>query len=235
MSDASAIIADNLARVRDRIANAATQAGRNIDDILLVGVSKYVEAEEAAALINAGCDCLGESRPQQLWNKADHELLGSARWHMIGHLQRNKVRRTLPLVDLIHSVDSFRLAQSIDKEAKAIRRRAKILLEVNCSGDESKDGLTSGEVGQLLPQLEPLEHLEVCGLMTMAAREGGKSVAASNFESLRELRDRLSKQFAGSFDLSHLSMGMSHDFEVAIREGATMVRVGSLLFEGLRN
>lgn len=234
MSETAAIIADNLARVRERINTATVAAGRSPNDVQLVGVSKYVEAQDAVFLLSAGCDCLGESRPQQLWDKATREELASAHWHMIGHLQRNKVRRTLPLVELIHSVDSLRLAKAIDEEAQQLGRPARILLEVNCSGDQAKQGLTSAELEELLPQLVSLDHLEVCGLMTMAAREGGELVAAQNFQSLRELRDRTVKQFPETAGLEHLSMGMSHDFEVAIREGATIVRIGSLLFDGLR-
>ena len=174
-------IAENLAAIRQRIEQAAARSGRSASEIRLVAVTKYVDASISALVVGAGCRDLGESRPQQLWEKATHEELRSARWHMIGHLQRNKVRRTLPLVELIHSVDSLRLATAINDEAVQLGHPAHVLLEVNCSGDQAKHGLS--------PQ--------------------------------------------GSI-LDHLAMAMSHDVEVAIREGATIVRVGSLLFEGLR-
>lgn len=227
------IIADNLSRVQERIAAAAESAGRLPEDVQLVGVSKYVGIEETAALLTAGCSILGESRPQQLWDKAESPLLASAKWHLIGHLQRNKVRRTLPLVDLIHSVDSWRLLETIDACAAEINTQARVLLEVNCSGDAAKHGLSSEDLRRLLPNLPMLKHVTVCGLMTMAALEGGETVAAQNFTALRHLRDAVQAECPADIELSELSMGMSHDFEAAIREGATLVRVGSLLFEGL--
>ena len=226
-------IAENLARVRERIAAAAASAGRRPEDVRLVGVTKYVGAVEAAALLNAGCTELGESRPQELWDKAADSSLATARWHLVGHLQRNKVRRTLPLVELVHSVDSLRLAQAIDEVAGELGQPAKVLLEVNCSGDVEKHGLTADGLKELLPQLAPLMNLEVSGLMTMAAREGDDVVAAENFATLRQLRDEVRKQCPPSVQLTELSMGMSHDFEIAIREGAIIVRIGSDLFEGI--
>jgi len=233
MSDNIATIADNLARVNERVANATTAAGRDPASVRLVGVTKYVGPVEAAALLSVGCPLLGESRPQQLWDKAAEASLAEARWHMIGHLQRNKVRRTLPIVDLIHSVDSLRLANSIDSIAEELGLRKQILLEVNCSGDLEKHGLTADGLKELLPQLAELSHIEVTGLMTMAAREGGASAAAENFAALRQLRDSVASECPPNVNLTELSMGMSHDFETAILEGATIVRVGSLLFDGV--
>lgn len=227
------LIADNLARVQEGIAHAATSAGRSPDDVQLVGVSKYVGIEETAALLAAGCSILGESRPQQLWDKAEAPALANAKWHLIGHLQRNKVRRTLPVVDLIHSVDSWRLLETIEACAAEINKPARVLLEVNCSGDAAKHGLTGDDLRRILPDLPTLKNVSVCGLMTMAALEGGETVAASNFAALRELRDDVQTECPPGIELRELSMGMSHDFEAAIREGATLVRVGSLLFEGL--
>ena len=233
MSDSVTRIADNLSHIRQRIANAAIVVGRDPEEVQLVGVTKYVGPAEAVALLTAGCPLLGESRPQQLWDKAAEPSLAEARWHMIGHLQRNKVRRTLPLVDLIHSVDSFRLVKAIDDGASKLDKRTRVLLEVNCSGDVEKHGLTADGLKELLPQLATLSHVEVCGLMTMAAREGDDRVAAKNFAALRQLRDAVRGECPPQVRLAQLSMGMSHDFEIAIREGATIIRVGSLLFEGI--
>ncbi len=227
-------IAENLSEVQHRIERAKEAAGRADEDVQLVGVAKYVDATITAELIAAGCTVLGESRPQQLWEKAAQPELAAARWHMIGHLQRNKVQRTLPLVDLIHSVDSLRLLKAIDKAAAEQERRTRVLLEINCSGEEAKHGLTAEGLKEILPLLSNLSHVDVCGLMTMAAREGGPTTAARNFVSLRELRDQVALDCPPEVKLTELSMGMSHDFEVAIREGATLVRVGSLLFEGIR-
>ncbi len=229
----NSVIADNLARVQERIAHAATSAGRSPDDVQLVGVSKYVGIEETATLLTAGCSILGESRPQQLWDKAEAPALANAKWHLIGHLQRNKVRRTLPMVDLIHSVDSWRLLETIEACAAEFNKPARVLLEVNCSGDAGKHGLTGDDLRRILPNLPQLKHVAVCGLMTMAALEGGESVAAQNFAALRQLRDDVQRECPPGIELRELSMGMSHDFEAAIRAGATLVRVGSLLFEGL--
>jgi pyridoxal phosphate enzyme (YggS family) len=235
-------IADNLRRVRERIARAAESCGRRADEITLVGVTKYVGTREATELLAAGCLDLGESRPQELWSKAGELASASgsikSRWHLIGHLQRNKIRHTLSLVALIHSVDTFRLLAAIDAEARAlaeigdnISSRARLLLEVNTSGETAKHGLAPDEVEPLLAAAAQFPHVTVCGLMTMAALEGGPAVAARNFAALRELRDRLRSHVPDVVHLDELSMGMSGDFESAIREGATIVRVGSALWE----
>jgi pyridoxal phosphate enzyme (YggS family) len=234
-------IADNLSRVRERIAAAAESAGRRDDEITLVGVTKYVGPHEAAELVAAGCHDLGESRPQELWNKCDTLQRAGAfppptdpiRWHLVGHLQRNKVRRTLPLVALIHSVDSERLIAELNQAA--IEGHGKlpvvdILLEVNTSGEAAKHGLAPDDVQRLLDVAPRYPHVCILGLMTMAELEGGPDVAARNFATLRELRDRL-KPNPPNCVLNELSMGMSGDFEIAIREGATIVRVGSALWE----
>lgn len=226
-------IADNLARVGERIAQAADKAGRRAEEIKLVAVTKYVGLRETSALLAAGCRELGENRPQQLWEKAAEATLTDARWHLVGHLQRNKVRRTLPLVEMIHSVDSLRLLKSIEESATELGRTVRVLLEVNCSGDAAKHGLAPAELQPLLAELADLNFVEVCGLMTMAAREGGETVAAENFAKLRQLRDEVTPDCPPGASLAELSMGMSHDFEAAIREGATIVRIGSLLFEGV--
>jgi PLP dependent protein len=152
---------------------------------------------------------------------------------MIGHLQRNKVERTLPLVCLIHSVDSLPLLQTIDVEAAKRGMPADVLLEVNASGETSKHGFTSAEVCGLAPALTTLRHVRVRGLMTMAAYEADPQNTRPTFAGLRSLRDRLQAETGATHTLSHLSMGMTNDFEVAVEEGATLVRLGTVLFEGL--
>jgi pyridoxal phosphate enzyme (YggS family) len=226
-------IAENLARVRQNIAEAARASGRPPDAVQLVGVTKYVGVETIRALVEAGCRQLGESRPQQLWQRVPALDDRSARWHLIGHLQRNKVERTLPLVHMIHSVDSLRLATAINESAAHLGRKIPVLLEVNISGEEAKHGLPPAEMEPLLAELSALEHLEVLGLMGMASLEGGLDAARRDFARLRELRDQLRCHCPPGIGLDELSMGMSGDYEVAIREGATIVRVGSALFEGL--
>ncbi|WP_146396340.1 YggS family pyridoxal phosphate-dependent enzyme [Pseudobythopirellula maris] len=222
----------NLESVESRIAGAATKAGRDPSDITLVGVAKYVDAAATAALVEAGCSVIGESRPQQLWSKAEApELAGKPiEWRLIGHLQRNKIDRTLPIAREIQSVDSERLLRAIDASAAKQGLTARVLLEANCSGDAEKHGFSSEELKRLLPELPMLKSVEVCGLMTMAAREGGPTVARQNFAALRELRDTLRAEAPPGLTLDELSMGMSGDFEEAILEGATSVRVGSALW-----
>jgi len=226
-------IARNLQSVRQRIAAAADRVGRQADEITLVAVTKSVSHAEVAALVQCGCRELGESRPQVLWERATACTAADVHWHLVGHLQRNKVRRTLPLVTLIHSVDSLRLLETIDAEAGQLGRQVPVLLEVNISGDEAKHGLAPAELGALLGQAAEWKHLGLRGLMTMAAREGGVDVARRNFADLRTLRDRLQADCPPGVSLAELSMGMSGDLEVAVEEGATMVRIGSALFEGL--
>jgi pyridoxal phosphate enzyme (YggS family) len=242
-------IAENLHRVRERIARAAESVGRRPEEIKLVGITKYVGAHEAAELAAAGCTDLGESRPQELWKKAfDLKRAGAwapsrsdgrppaqpIRWHLVGHLQRNKVQRTLPLVSLIHSVDSQRLLAAINEARMAPDDSGQpmdVLLEVNTSGEAAKHGLAPSDVEPLLATADQYPLVAIRGLMTMAALEGGEAIAARNFASLRELRDRLRRNAPPAAELNELSMGMSGDFEIAIRAGATIVRIGSLLWK----
>jgi uncharacterized pyridoxal phosphate-containing UPF0001 family protein len=188
MQDQQQILRDNLSQVRDRIADAASRANRDPGDVTLVGVTKYVDASVTRDFVLAGCHDLGESRPQVLWPK--HEELSDLeiRWHQIGHLQRNKLRKTQPIVSLIHSVDTIRLLEAIDR---------------------------------------------LQGLMCMAGLGTTAEAARQDFAQLRTLRDQLAEEYP-SFDFNELSMGMSADFEEAIAEGATIVRVGSSLFQGVR-
>ncbi len=232
MSHLDQRIADNLLAIRQRIADAAQKSRRPATAVTLVGVTKYGDSQLAAELVQAGCLDLGESRPQQLWAKST-DLAGlGVRWHLIGPLQRNKVARTLSCVDLIHSVDSEKLLSAIDAAAKVAATPAAILLEVNVSGDSSKHGWRANAVAEVVARLENFPNVKVQGLMTMAARLGDDQETRRNFVALRELRDRLQADCPSNVQLEHLSMGMSGDFEIAIEEGATMVRIGSALFEG---
>jgi PLP dependent protein len=232
MSDLSAQIAANLAAIRSRIVQAAQRSGRSADDVRLVAVTKYARPEWVRALVDAGHALLGESRPQQLIERAGL-LPGQIEWHLIGHLQRNKVRAVLPHVALIHSVDSLRLAERISDIAGQMSLTPRVLLEVNVSGEESKDGFDPGQLQSEWPTLRALPNLQIAGLMTMAPAGEDEESARPTFRRLRTLRDALRSDAAGDAALSELSMGMSGDFEVAIEEGATLVRVGSALFEGL--
>jgi pyridoxal phosphate enzyme (YggS family) len=226
------VIADNVARVREAIARAAERSHRRAEEIHLIAVSKYVDVQAVEALIEAGCHDLGESRPQELWQKAEQLIERPVRWHMIGHLQRNKVRRTLPWIGLLHSGDSQRLLEAVNEEAVQTRRSCEVLIEVNVSGDESKHGFRPEDVAPVLAQACTWPGLRIRGLMAMAAWGTTPEEARRDFAALRELRDRLAGSAPPEVSLEHLSMGMSGDFEAAIEEGATMVRVGSALFEG---
>jgi PLP dependent protein len=233
MPDIVARIAENLRQVREHIASAAVRSGRTGQEIQLVAVTKYVGTAEIRAVVAAGCAALGESRPQQLWERAEALADLPICWHFIGHLQRNKIRRTLPLAAMIHSVDSLRLVEALEQTAGELSLRVPVLLEVNTSGETAKGGFAPGEIEPELAALADFRHLEIRGLMCMAALEGGLDVARRNFAALRILRDRLRANCPANIALDELSMGMSGDYEVAIEEGATIVRVGSALFEGL--
>lgn len=241
MLDLEVRIAANLAGVRERIAVAAEVSGRRADEVKLVAVTKYVGQAEIDALLAAGQFDLGESRPQSLWRRAAENERRAIRWHFIGHLQRNKARRTVALASLIHSVDSLRLLAALDEAAAEIEFAAarpvsprpplEVLLEVNISGDANKHGFAPADVEPTLETIAGLRHLRVRGLMTMAALEGDASVAERNFNDLRLLRERLQAVAPPNVRLEELSMGMSGDFEAAIRAGSTIVRIGSALFE----
>jgi pyridoxal phosphate enzyme (YggS family) len=224
---------ENLSEIRERIRNASLRAGRAETDITLVAVTKYANVAVTRDLVLAGCHDLGESRPQDLWQKATALQELDSRWHLVGHLQRNKVRRTLPHVQLVHSADSLRLLDELQKEAVLQHRVCSALLEVNVSGDATKQGLSAAAIESLLPLLPQFPNVCVRGLMTMASIDRPGEAARPDFRALRTLRDRLRPHCPEGVNLDELSMGMSGDFEVAIEEGATLVRVGSALFSGV--
>jgi pyridoxal phosphate enzyme (YggS family) len=226
-------LAENIATVRGHMAEAARQCGRSLDEVTLVAVTKYVDAELTRAVVEAGCLHLGESRPQEIWHKAETLMALQPRWHLIGHLQRNKVRRTLPLVDWIHSADSVRLLDSLQEEAQAAHRRVRVLLEVNVSRDQEKTGLSPEALLPLVERLPNWDALDICGLMAMSGLWSDHDQARHEFAQVRQLRDQMQALCDPHISLNHLSMGMSDDYMLAILEGATLVRVGSALFEGV--
>jgi hypothetical protein len=226
-------LVENLSRIRGRMADAARRSGRDPADVVLVAVTKYVDAEQAAWLPGAGCCELGESRPQSLWTKAAAVADPGVHWHLIGHLQRNKIRRTLPWLSWIHSVDSRRLLDALQQEAEAAATRVRVLLEVNVAGESAKTGFALADMLPLADQFDRWPRLRIEGLMAMAALEGDADAARRDFSQLRELRDAMQRHCPPHIQLQQLSMGMSGDYEVAIEEGATMVRVGSAVWEGL--
>jgi pyridoxal phosphate enzyme (YggS family) len=231
-ADLKTLLASRWNAVDARIRAACHRSGRAREDVTLVAVTKSVSAHVAAALHELGAVHLGENRPQELWRKAA-ALPASVVWHMIGHLQRNKIERTLPLVSWIHSVDSVRLLEALEREASKGGRPVRVLLEVNASREASKQGFSPEDLPGVLPGLNGLQYARVSGLMTMAAFEEDPERCRPTFRQLRELRDRLAVLVQPPRELRELSMGMTNDFEVAVEEGATFVRVGSALFEGL--
>jgi PLP dependent protein len=224
-------IAANYARVVERIAAACRRAGRAAADVRLVAVTKSAEVAWIEALLALGAADLAESRPQKLCERAAL-VDASVRWHLIGQLQRNKVRKVLPVAAWIHSVDSLPLLRRIDEIAGELHVRPRLLLEVNVSGEGAKSGFEPGELSEAWPVVAAARNVEIAGLMTMAPLTDSAEAARPVFAGLRALRDQLTSRDP-AIELPELSMGMSGDFEVAVEESATMVRVGSSLFEGL--
>lgn len=216
-----------LQSVQSRIATACDRAGRSTSSITLVAVTKTVTTEVAKAIFELGVHHLGENRPQELWKKA--AALPDATWHFIGHMQRNKLDKSLPLVSLVHSVDSVRLLDAIAAFGTKRGSPVSILLEVNCSREPAKGGFAP----EMLPSLTVPEGVKLEGLMTMAAAHDDAELCRPAFVELRQLRDALQQRLG--YSLPHLSMGMSNDFEIAIEEGATLIRLGSVLFEGFES
>ncbi len=235
MSPVASRLLENVRNVEDRSATACVRAvGEKRTVPQLVAVTKYADLAWVRELVAIGHTVLGESRPQQLIQRA--ELLGpGVEWHLIGTLQRNKVRAVLPHVALIHSVDSWRLLERIDSTAAELGLRPRVLLQVNISGEASKHGFTVDDLIASWDQVDLLQHVQIGGLMTMAPLADNPDDARPTFRGLRELRDRLRTRNREGESLPELSMGMSHDFEVAIEEGATLYRIGSLLFDGLND
>lgn len=242
-------LTENLKRVRDRIAAACQRARRDPAAVKIVAVTKYVEMEVVRQALDLNLVDLGESRAQQLAQRASmiHEyierknVLASRkegpvprpRWHMVGHLQRNKVKLVVPWAELIHSVDSLRLAEDLHQHATRVGRTIDILLQVNTSGEKSKFGIAVGAVPHLIEHLETWPGVRLCGLMTMAPADCTPVELRLYFERLRDVFEDLQGDKRLGPHFRDLSMGMSGDFETAVEAGATLVRLGSTLFEGL--
>jgi pyridoxal phosphate enzyme (YggS family) len=218
--------------VERRLEDACRRSGRPRSAVTLVAVTKTVPPEIAGLLPELGQLDLGESRPQELWRKAA-ALPGSCRWHLVGHLQRNKIERTLRLNPFIHSVDRTPLLEALEAEAARQGRAVDVLLEINASREAAKHGFALEDEAALPPAVARLKRVRVRGLMTMAAFEEDPERCRPTFAAVRRLGERLRGQVGPPHTMEHLSMGMTNDFEVAVTEGATMVRIGTALFEGL--
>jgi len=238
---------ENLARVRGNIADACQRADRDPRSVQLLAVTKVVSLEILQELVHAGVADIGESRVQQLVSRAEAcdpprfdwpETPGSddsarPRWHMIGHLQRNKVRQLLPHARIIHSLDSERLARALDTHAESLDVTVDAFVEVNIASENSKEGVQPKDLPALLEAVAGCPHIRLRGLMTMAPLDPDPEHARPHFARLRSLLEQIRTAAAAGTACGHLSMGMSQDYMVAIEEGATIVRVGSTLFDGL--
>jgi pyridoxal phosphate enzyme (YggS family) len=222
-------IADNLRTVSDRIASAAKRAGRDPSSVRLVVVTKTVAIETIRDAVAAGATILGENRVQEARGKI--EKLGNiARWHLIGHLQTNKTKYAVKLFDLIHSVDNFEVAKELDKQAAKIGKVQNILIEVNIAGEARKAGMAVKGAPALVKEASMLKNISIHGLMTMPPFSDNPGDSRPYFRALRELAAGIAREKIPGVSMNELSMGMSGDFEVAVEEGATMVRVGTAIF-----
>ena len=230
-------ISENIARIRERIGAAARRAGRSEKDVSLMAVSKTFPADAIREAYAAGARIFGENKVQEFSGKAAGLVgLHDATWHMIGHLQTNKAGKAVELFTAIDSLDSLRLAEKLNAAAAHVGKKLPVLIEINVGGEQAKSGIgpDTPELEQLLQSTHKLSNLEIRGLMTVPPFAENPEDARPYFRQLRELRDRIAVRRIPSVDTDTLSMGMSHDFEVAIEEGSTCVRIGTAIF-GERN
>jgi PLP dependent protein len=226
-------IAENYAAVKQRMEAAALRAHRHVEEVSLMAVTKTFPPESIRQAYGAGLRLFGESKIQEFAAKAK-ELgnLSDAKFHMIGHLQTNKATKAVDLFDAIDSVDSLRLAEKLNSAAAHAEKKLRVLIEINIGGEQAKSGVApdSEELENILQAAPHLEHLEICGLMIVPPFTEDAEGSRPYFRKLRELRDRIAKRNLPAVTMGELSMGMSHDFEVAIEEGSTCVRVGTAMF-----
>lgn len=244
-------LAEKVEQVRARIADACAKARRDVSEVTLIAVTKTAAPEQIREILQLGVHDLGESRVQVLQQRAaqlgeflsrqqthgdaDAGFPARVRWHMIGHLQRNKVKPILPMVTLIHSIDSLRLAEEIDGQAQKLGKKIPVLMQLNASEEPQKSGVAVGAAVHLAEQIDSMPNLQIMGLMTMAAQDADETAARTTFARTREIFEEMKWHKIGGSHLRHLSMGMSNDFEPAILEGATMLRIGTLLFGGKKD
>ncbi len=222
-------IVRNLEEIHNRVDRAARKVGRNSESVVIVAVSKTVAIPRIEEAIAAGVQVLGENRVQEAREKI--AAIGKkVPWHLIGHLQTNKAKQAVSLFEMVHSVDSLRVAEALDQEAGKQEKLLPVLVQVNLSGEASKSGVAADEALELIEEVAKMTHLQLQGLMTIPPYAADPEAGRPIYRRLRELRDHVNSEGLSGTPLHHLSMGMSHDFEVAVEEGATIVRVGTLLF-----
>ena len=221
---------EQLEQVKARIRQAAEDCNRDADSIQLVAVSKTIPTEKVKQAIDAGVTILGENYIQETREKFNALVQYPVRWHFIGHLQSNKAKYAVRLFDLIHSVDSLKLARELNKQAGKVDKVQQILVQVNISGEETKSGISAEETPRLISEISRLENLSIKGLMTMPPYFYQPEKVQPFFVALRVLRDQIREKNITNVSMEELSMGMTGDFEVAIQEGATLVRIGTAIF-----
>lgn len=227
------MVKENLNKVEQNIKAACEKAGRSRDSVKLIAVSKTKPVEMLKEVYDEGVFDFGENKVQEIVAKRDN-MPSDVKWHMIGHLQRNKVKYIIEDVELIHSVDSYRLAEEINIQAKKVNRIVPILIEVNVAGEDSKFGIRADETLQLVEEIAPLENVRIKGLMTIAPYVEDAEDNRKWFKTLRQMSVDIASKNIDNVSMSELSMGMTGDYTVAIEEGATLVRVGTGIF-GARN
>ena len=227
------IVEKNLTELQERIESACSRSIYNQESVELVISTKYVDADIIRILSELGVPCIGENQLQATERKKEGLNDLDLRWHMFGHLQRNKVKKAVSIFDLIHSVESVTLAKEINKESEKLGKNSRILVEVNVSGEETKYGLSPEETIPFLCEINNLESIKVEGLMTMMPIVDDPETCRPMFKELRELSERIRDENIQNVEMNILSMGMTQDFEVAIEEGANLVRIGSAVFEGI--
>jgi hypothetical protein len=224
------MIGENIAEIRRRIDRACRRAGRNPGEVTLLAVSKTFSAEAIDEALAAGVKDIGENYVQEVLAKREKLIHRDVRWHFIGHLQSNKVKYIAEWIHLIHSVDNVGLAREIDRRALQAGRRIDVLIEVNTTGEQSKFGVKPDAAVAFVKSLEPFANIRVAGLMTIGPFLPDPEGSRPMFRTLRALRDDIAGLHQANVDMQHLSMGMTGDFEVAIEEGATIVRIGTAIF-----
>lgn len=222
-------ISERIARVREQVARAGHRAGRSAEDVILIAVSKTFDSATVQRAVDAGMRDLGENRVQEAVPKAG-QISGDVRWHLIGHLQSNKARQAVETFEVIHTIDSVQLVERVDRIAHELGRRPKVLIQVDLAHEPTKSGADESELPSIIETLDQAQHLEFQGLMVLPPFFDSQEQTRPYFRRLREILGSLNDRRSPERKLTELSMGMSHDFEVAIEEGATMVRVGTAIF-----
>lgn len=228
------MISDNLREIRERISRRCRSAGRNPEDVTLVAVSKTFSSEQIREALAAGVQDIGENYVQELLEKRKHLAEEPVRWHFVGHLQRNKVKQIISWIHLVHALDDRDLAVEIDRRAARAERTVDVLVEVNTTGERSKFGLVPERTAEFVRSLDGLGHIRIAGLMTIGPFLPDPEGSRPMFRQLRLLKEEIAGRTQANVAMRHLSMGMTGDFEVAIDEGATLVRIGTAIFGSRR-